>query len=142
MFLNQILSLTKEQTFYSSLLTLLFYMYGLISTPLFWVLVFFMTIDFVLGVYSAWKNKELDWNLCLEGIANKLFVGILVVMSALVDFALFHFGIHTRGLFHNFIMAALITRELGSGIKNAEKAKLWVPKIFKDAAKKIGGKKW
>lgn len=142
MLFGQIMALTKGQTFMSSLITLLAYMYGLISTPLFWILVLLSAFDFIIGVYAAWKNKELNWDKCLEGIANKIFIGILVLMSAAIDFALVSFGIHTKGLFHNFIMAALITRELGSNIKNAEKAKLWVPKMFKDVAKKINGKKW
>lgn len=140
--LYQALAITKQQTFLSSLITLMAYVYGLVSTPLFWILVFFSAIDFILGVYAAHKNKELNWDRCLDGIANKVFIGILVFMSALVDFALSYMGIHTKGVFHNFIMAALITKELGSNIKNAEKANLWVPKMFKDAAKKINGKKW
>ena len=135
--LYSFLVLTKQQTFIISLITLLAYVYGLVSTPLFWVLVFFSSLDFILGVYSAIKNKELNWDKCLDGIANKVFIGILIIMSALIDYTLVYFGIDTKGLFHNFIMAALITREFGSTIKNADKAKLWVPKLIKDAHKKI-----
>lgn len=135
--LNQITLLTKEQTFTGSLITLLAYVYGLVSTPLFWILVFFSAIDFILGVYAAYKSKRLNWDKCLNGIANKVFIGILVFMSALIDFTLVYFGINTHGVFHNFIMAALITREFGSTVKNANKAKLWVPKLIKDAHKKL-----
>jgi toxin secretion/phage lysis holin len=131
------LILTKQQTFISSLITLLAYVYGLVSTPLFWVLVFFSALDFILGVYSAIKNKQLNWDKCLDGIANKVFIGVLIIMSALIDFTLVYFGIDTKGLFHNFIMASLITREIGSTIKNADKANLWVPKLIKDAHKRI-----
>lgn len=140
--LYQALAVTKQQTFMSSLITLMVYVYGLVSTPLFWILIFFSAIDFILGVYAAYKNEELNWNTCLDGIANKVFIGVLIFMSALVDFALNYMGIQTKGVFHNFIMAALLTKELGSNIKNAEKAKLWVPRIFKEAAKKISGKRW
>lgn len=135
--LGQILTLTKSQTFMSSLITILVYVYGLVSTPLFWIVVFFSSIDFILGVYAALKNKELNWDKCLEGIANKVFIGVLIFISALVDFTLTYFGINTQGIFHNFIMAALLTRELGSIIKNAEKGKLWVPRLIKDAHEKI-----
>lgn len=140
--LFQALFLTKNQTFMSSLITLMAYAYGLISTPLFWILVIFSVMDFILGIYAAIRNKEPNWDKCLEGIANKVFIGFLVLISALIDFTLMTFGIHTKGLFHNFIMAALITRELGSIIKNAEKGKLWVPQLIKDARDKISGKKW
>lgn len=143
MTLDNLLHITKEQTLMSSLITLLAYTYGLISTPLFWILVILSAFDFILGIYAAWKNKELNWDKCLEGIANKIFIVFLIVISAMIDFALMHFGIQTQGIFHNFIMAALITRELGSNIKNAEKADLWVPSLLKDAVKKINGKtKW
>lgn len=135
--LFKFIMLTKQQTLISSLITLLSYVYGLMSTPLFWVLVFFSTIDFILGVYAAYKSKELNWDKCLEGIANKVFIGILIFMSALIDFALSYLGLDTHGVFHNFIMAALLTRELGSNIKNAEKAKLWIPKLVKDTHKKL-----
>lgn len=135
--LYQAIILTKHQTFISSLITLLAYTYGLVSTPLFWVLVFFSSLDFILGVYAALKNKELNWDQCLNGIANKVFIGVLIIMSALIDYTLMYFGIDTQGIFHNFIMAALITRELGSTIKNADKGKLWVPKLIKEAHKKI-----
>lgn len=135
--LYQILTLTKHQTFISSLITLLVYVYGLVSTPLFWVLIIFSAFDFILGVYAAFRSKELNWDMCLEGIANKVFIGVIIFMSALIDYALMYFGIDTQGIFHNFIMAALLTRELGSNIKNAEKAKLWVPKLLKDAHKKL-----
>lgn len=121
----------------SSLITLLAYVYGLVSTPLFWVLVFFSMIDFILGVYSAWKNKELDWDKCLFGIANKVFIGILILLSALIDYALTFYGINTKGVFHNFIMAALLTRELGSIIKNSERGKLWIPSLIKIAYEKL-----
>lgn len=134
---SQAIALTKQQSFISSLITLLAYVYGLVSTPLFWVLVFFSAIDFILGVYAAYRSKELNWDKCLEGIANKVFIGILIFMSALVDFALTYLGLNTQGIFHNFIMAALLTRELGSNIKNAEKAKLWVPKFIKEAHQKL-----
>jgi toxin secretion/phage lysis holin len=133
----QVLALTKQQAFVSSLITLMVYVYGLVSTPLFWVLVFFSAIDFILGVYAAWRSKKLNWDKCLDGIANKVFIGIIIFMSALIDFALTYFGINTMGIFHNFIMAALLTRELGSTIKNANKAKLWVPKMIKEAHKKL-----
>jgi toxin secretion/phage lysis holin len=131
------LVLTKHQTFSSSFITLLAYVYGLVSTPLFWILVIFSIIDFILGVYAALKNKQLNWDKCLDGIANKVFIGVLVLISALVDYVLNYFGINTKGIFHNFIMAALLTRELGSIVKNAEKSKLWIPKMIKDARDKL-----
>lgn len=135
--LYKTLVLTKHQTFATSLITLLAYVYGLVSTPLFWVLVIFSIIDFILGVYAAFKNKKLNWDKCLEGIANKVFIGILVLLSALIDYSLMYFGINTAGIFHNFIMAALLTRELGSIIKNAEKSHLWLPSLIRTAHKKL-----
>jgi toxin secretion/phage lysis holin len=135
--LNQVLLFTKEQTFVSSFITLIAYVYGLVSTPLFWALVIFSNIDYILGVYAAFKNKELNWNKCLDGIANKVFIGVLVLVSAVVDYALLFYGINTQGIFHNFIMAALMTRELGSIIKNAEKANFWVPQLLKDARQRL-----
>jgi toxin secretion/phage lysis holin len=126
-----------NQTLMASLLTLLTYIYGLISTPIFWAIIFLASIDFVLGVYAAYKNGELDWDVCLHGIANKVFIGILILVSAIIDFALMYFGINTGGIFHKFIMAALLTRELGSNIKNAEKCGFWVPKLLKEANKKL-----
>jgi toxin secretion/phage lysis holin len=100
-------------------------------------LVIFSIVDFILGVYAAIKNKKLNWDKCLDGIANKVFIGVLVLISALVDYALNYFGINTKGIFHNFIMAALLTRELGSIVKNAEKGKLWVPRLIKEAHTKL-----
>jgi toxin secretion/phage lysis holin len=135
--INNIVLMTKQQTFISSLITLLAYVYGLVSTPLFWALVIFSMIDFILGVYAAYKNKELNWNQCLDGIANKVFIGVLILMSAVIDYSLMFYGINTKGIFHNFIMAALMTRELGSIIKNAERGKFWVPQLFKDARQKL-----
>jgi toxin secretion/phage lysis holin len=120
-------------TLYGSLITVLAYIYGMISTPLFWVLIIFSFIDYLHGTYAAWKNKELDWDIALEGIIKKFYIGVLIVLSALIDFTLAFLGINTMGLFHNFIMAALLGRELGSIIRNAKRAGLWVPKILKDA---------
>lgn len=135
--LGQVLALTKEQTMISSFLTVTAYVYGLVSTPLFWILVFLSAIDFILGLYSAWKNKEVNMDTCLVGIGNKVYIGVLVLVSALVDYALMIYGINTQGLFHNFIMAALLTKELGSIIKNAEKGNLWVPRLFREARDKL-----
>lgn len=132
-----ILSITRENAFFGSLITLLAYMYGLVSTPLFWVLIFFSAIDFFTGIYAAWKNGNLDWDICLDGIVKKVFIGILVMVSALIDFTLMYFGINSAGLFHNFIMGTLITRELGSFIENAERAKLYVPEFIKIARQRI-----
>lgn len=129
--------ITKEQTLIGSLITLFAYSYGLISTPLFWVLVILSAIDFILGIWAAFKNKELDWDKCLYGIANKIFIGVIIILSVLIDFTLMYFGINTAGLFHNFIMASLIVRELGSINKNAYKAGFWLPKLFKVAAEKL-----
>lgn len=133
-----------DYTFYGSLITVLVYIYGLISTPLFWVLIAFSFLDYIHGVYAAFKNKELDWDIALEGIAKKLYIGMLIVLSALIDFTLNFLGINTMGIFHNFIMATLLGRELGSIIKNANKAGLWVPKFMRDAQKalsKFGGER-
>lgn len=144
MFINAFLSLAaglKEniasQTFYSSLLTVLIYTYGLISTPLFWVLIGFCFIDYLIGVYAAFKNKELDWDKALEGIIKKFYYGVLIVLSALIDFSLMYFGINSMGLFHNFIMAALLGRELGSITNNADRAGFWVPAFIIEAQKAI-----
>lgn len=126
-----------HQTFYGSLLTLLTYTYGLISTPLFWVLIGFCSIDYILGIYAAFKKKELDVDIALDGIVKKFYYGVLILLSAFIDFTLMYLGINTQGLFHNFIMATLLSRELGSIAKNANKGGLWVPKMIKDAQKTI-----
>jgi toxin secretion/phage lysis holin len=126
-----------EQSFSASLIMLMSYSYGLISTPLFWVLIVFCFIDYMLGVYAAFKNKELDWDLALEGIVKKLYYGVIIVLSVLIDFTLTYLGINTMGIFHNFIMAALLGRELGSITKNADKGGLWVPKMIKEAHKAL-----
>lgn len=126
-----------EQTFYGSLITLLIYMHGLISTPIFWVLVIFMIIDFLIGIYSAFVNKIIDGDKLIEGAVKKCYVGILIILASLIDFVLSYFGINTQGIFHNFIMATLLARELGSIIRNAEMANLWVPSLFKTAMKSI-----
>lgn len=135
--LFNVLALNAKQTLVSSLFTLLIYVYGLISTPIFWILVFFALIDFILGLWAAFKHREVNWDKCLQGIANKVFIGFLVFMSALIDYGLMYFGINTGGIFHKFIMAALITKEFGSTIKNAEKGGFWVPSLFKEANKRI-----
>ena len=127
----------KENLFMSSLMTVLAYIYGLIGTPLFWIIVFLSAIDFILGIYAAFKRKKINWNICLEGIGNKVYIGFLILISAMIDFALMAYGINTKGIFHNFIMASIIARELGSIITNAEKAKLWIPEILKIALNKI-----
>lgn len=122
-----------DYTLYGSLITVLVYVYGLISTPLFWVLIAFSFIDYIHGIYAAIRTGELDWDIALLGIIKKFYIGVLIVLSALIDFTLMFLGINTMGIFHNFIMATLLGRELGSIIKNARKAGLWVPKLFKDA---------
>lgn len=136
MLINAI-ALNTKQTLISSLITLLVYMYDLISTPIFWILVMFIIIDFILGIYAAYRNGEINWDVCLHGIANKVFMGFLVLISAAVDFCLMYFGIHTAGIFHKFIMAALITKEFGSVIKNAEKGGFWMPSLLKEANKRL-----
>ena len=133
MLLNQI----KQESILGSLVTLLAYIYGLISTPLFWIIIFLISIDFLVGLYAAVKNKELDWSCTFDGIIRKLFLGILIFISAVIDYALNFYGIYTAGLFHNFIMGAIIVHELGSIINNSDKAGFWVPQLFKEANKKM-----
>jgi toxin secretion/phage lysis holin len=144
MFLSALLSFTtsikeniKDIGFYGSLITILSYTYGLISTPLFWILIFFSAFDFLFGVTAAIIHKELDWDKSLEGLIKKLYIGIIVFISALVDFTLVYLGINSNGIFHNFIMAALIGREFGSVLTNADRCGLWVPRLLKEAADKI-----
>lgn len=135
--LLNVIDLTTNQTLFTSLLTLIAYVSGLISTPIFWIIVFLASMDFILGIYAAYKNGELDWDKCLHGIANKVYIGVLILVSAMVDYALMYFGINTGGIFHKFIMAALLTKELGSNIKNAEKCGFYVPKLLKEANKRL-----
>lgn len=129
--------ITKEQTMIGSFIALMAYAYGLISTPLFWVLIILCALDFIIGLWAAIVNSEVDWDKCLYGIANKLFIGVIIILSILIDFTLMYFGINTAGIFHNFIMATLIARELGSINKNAEKAGFWLPKLFKVVVNKL-----
>jgi len=129
--------ISKEQTLLGSLLTLLAYIYNLVSTPIFWILIILSIIEFLLGVYSSLKNKELNRNKFMEMVISTLFIGVLVVISAMIDYLLNNYGIKTHGVFHNYMMGILIAYELGCIQSNADKANLWTPKIIKTIRIKI-----
>ena len=108
--------------------TLLHFLFGGWTLPL-KVLVTLMVIDYVTGVIAAFVNKELDSSVGIRGVAKKVGILSLVVVSRMVDLL--------AGLENPVVQTVVIYGFVGhEGIsiaENAAKMGLWVPRVLKDA---------
>lgn len=93
------------------------------------VLMFFALADYILGVYSAYVNKEWSSKVGGRGIAKKLIMLFIIIpMAFYIDKLL-----SASGVLFNVVVFWYIGNESVSIIENSVKAGLNVPNKLKDA---------
>lgn len=93
------------------------------------VLMFFALADYLLGVYSAFINKEWSSKVGARGIAKKLIMLFIIIpMAYYIDQLL-----SASGVLFNVVVFWYIGNESVSIIENSVKAGLNVPEKLKDA---------
>jgi toxin secretion/phage lysis holin len=93
------------------------------------VLMFFALADYILGVYSAYVNKEWSSKVGARGIAKKLIMLFIIIpMAFYIDKLL-----SANGVLFNVVVFWYIGNEAISIIENSIKAGLNVPNKLKDA---------
>jgi toxin secretion/phage lysis holin len=93
------------------------------------VLMFFALADYILGVYSAYVNKEWSSKIGARGIAKKLIMLFIIIpMAFYIDKLL-----SANCVLFNVVVFWYIGNEAISIIENSIKAGLNVPNKLKDA---------
>lgn len=93
------------------------------------VLMFFALADYILGVYSAYVNKQWSSKIGARGIAKKLIMLFIIIPMAYYIDKLLSAG----GVLFNVVVFWYIGNESLSIIENSIKAGLNVPNKLKDA---------
>lgn len=75
------------QSLLAVLATLLQFLFGGWTLPL-KILIAFVVIDYISGIYAAWINGEIDSRIGYKGIARKVGIMVLVAVAHLLDLGL------------------------------------------------------
>lgn len=74
------------QSLFAVIATAFQFLFGGWTLPL-KILVTFMTLDYISGVYAAWIKREIDSRVGYKGIARKIGILVLVAVAHLLDMA-------------------------------------------------------
>jgi len=99
------------------------------------VLLAFVVIDYISGVYAAWKVGSLNSRVGLEGIARKVFIFAMIAVAHLVDTTL-----GEQHIFRDATIFFYLANELLSIIENSGRAGFPVPETIRKAVEVLKGK--
>lgn len=106
--------------------------YGDITTGLY-ILIAFMTIDFISGIVNASIEHQLDSTVAYKGIAKKVYILLLVALAHMGDVAL------KTDTLKNVVTFFYIANEGISILENASKIGLPIPSQIQNALKQLKG---
>ena len=93
------------------------------------VLITVVIIDFITGIFKAWKNKNLSAKICREGIIKKVILFLIVGLVNVIEINL----LQTAPILKNTICMFYIGSECLSILENISEYSnypAWVKKIF------------
>ena len=105
---------------------------------LIYALLLFMALDYVTGIYRAYKDKELSSEIGINGIAKKITILVVVAVAVGVDLVT-----GTQGAIRTLSILWYIVMEGISILENAVRIGITVPDKLSDALLQLkdGGKK-
>ena len=121
----------KIESILGAIGSLLLYLFGEIDTPLI-ILVIFMAMDYLTGIYRAGIKKELSSETGLRGFIKKLFLLLIVSMGVLLDTLT-----NASGVIRNFIIFYYLANEGLSILENLGETGIKFPKKLREMLKQL-----
>lgn len=101
------------------------------------VLIFFMCLDFLTGLFRSWVTKSWNSTLGVTGIMKKVSILILIGMTAGIEYALIHAGQSPNGLVLLTVTCFFIVNEGLSIMENCAQIGIPIPPILYNALEKL-----
>lgn len=111
------------------------YLWGGIDLAL-QTLLLFMTLDYITGVMSAYKAKNLSSSIGFDGILKKVMILIVVAVAFNLDVI-----VNTNGLVRSMVIFFYISMEGISILENAAILEVGIPKELKERLLQLRDKK-
>lgn len=99
------------------------------------VLILFAFIDYISGVFKAFKNKQLSSKIGAKGIMKKVLYFLIIAVAVALDYLL-----ATKGMLRTLILYTFIANEGLSIFENVAEFGIKIPTKLTEALKQIQDK--
>ncbi|PAF35568.1 hypothetical protein CHH58_16055 [Terribacillus saccharophilus] len=112
------------------------YIMGLVNEVIV-VLIFFMMLDFVTGMFRAYMTKTLNSTLGLAGIFKKIGILIIITVAGGIEYIFISMGQDPKGLVLLAVTSFFVVNEGLSVLENCAQLGLPIPPILFNALEKL-----